>query len=1151
MSKDFRASQVETSKIIASGAIAAGKPLGLAIYSGSVASNREGGTTDSAMFSKVGSDVFLFVSGTISNSDFNRTEATLFGGDVVISGTLYAERQVIEVDGLIDGDMFVTGNLLIKPDANSLETFVVRNNSNTKHFTVDTVNSLVAITGSNVEIAHSNLTLGPDNNGGIVTLHSADVYLMGQNADPTNLQNNNSTQMIGFYPDAGAPLTLSGNSTNIFLGGPNEKFGRVDIQALETRVRGQGGQVAIHVTASDAGATTPSRIYIASGTLSSPSDPDPKAFTDTIFYVSGAIGSKNTTNIGTSVFGGDVAISGSTFVENDLSLLANSSLRFNNPGENDQFINGNNSTLTIDADNILALNYDTVARFKLGTEEQLEFSSAGAIFNDLGLAANDFRVESDNLQGAILIDSGDDTITLGSNATSFAGLPGAAKGTDVKIVLSGTVRSKGTGTRGVVLMPGDLVVSGTTYHENNVQVTGSIQVNGDIAVETGHSIFFNGDAGDISIKSTNGNNLFIDADDLLFIDFDSSLGFRFGGSNRFNIDTDSVFVNSDRADSDFYVNTDTKYGTLYVDAGDDSIILGNESFDSSPAASEVSGYANDVKIMLSGTVGTKGTTTRGVTLLSGDAHMSGAVSFTELTSAPNANSNEAVLYAKDDSGITKLFMKQSDGVEVGPLGSGGSLDDAYDTPPGGGTKASGLGGKISIDGQPVQLTVTGGKTMALAVTGAVAFGNTSVQYSNQLPPLPGSDTQFFVSGAIGKKDISGTSVFGGDLVISGSSFHEADISLIQGSRIRFNNPGENDIFIYANNDNSLRIDGDNSVDFFADTSFSFSANSNSITVEDTKIVMNSGVTDSDFYVNSSNYFGTFFIDGGDNTVIIGNQGFDGTPQASEVSGYGNDVKIMLSGSAMSRGTSTRGVTLVTGDLVVSGGLYGGRLASNEDNTSFVDLSQNTIEINANHNVLVHTAQAPGNDTNFFVSGSIDSAGTNTRGTAAFGGDVVVSGTLKANGFPLVYDHYIPSALSDSETYLSQLGTNTTSNPTGATLGYLWHVFHHSASLKSVTHFHSNDSETIAVGFYNYGDTPNSGYLPKCHATGSTISQQWSTSNRDRGFGTIDFTGKTLTVSGSNIINPGDLIAMFIKRIDGAPGPSYNVISFNFETYNYD
>ena len=107
--KDFRASQIETSKIIGTGSIS-GTTAGIAIYSGSIASNREGGTSDSAMFNNVGSDVFLFVSGTISNSDNTRTDATLFGGDVVISGTLYAERQVIEVDSVADGEFFVTGN---------------------------------------------------------------------------------------------------------------------------------------------------------------------------------------------------------------------------------------------------------------------------------------------------------------------------------------------------------------------------------------------------------------------------------------------------------------------------------------------------------------------------------------------------------------------------------------------------------------------------------------------------------------------------------------------------------------------------------------------------------------------------------------------------------------------------------------------------------------------------------------------------------------------------------------------------------------------------------------------------------------------------------------------------------------------------------
>ena len=39
---------------------------------------------------------------------------------------------------------------------------------------------------------------------------------------------------------------------------------------------------------------------------------------------------------------------------------------------------------------------------------------------------------------------------------------------------------------------------------------------------------------------------------------------------------------------------------------------------------------------------------------------------------------------------------------------------------------------------------------------------------------------------------------------------------------------------------------------------------------------------------------------------------------------------------------------------------------------------------------------PGNDVNFFVSGSISSSGTSTKGTTVFGGDVVISGSLKTN-----------------------------------------------------------------------------------------------------------------------------------------------------------
>ncbi len=68
----------------------------------------------------IGADTFFYVSGskTVSGSS-DRWEGTapravsVFGGDLVVSGTLYAERQVIEVDETTPGDFLVSGSLIV------------------------------------------------------------------------------------------------------------------------------------------------------------------------------------------------------------------------------------------------------------------------------------------------------------------------------------------------------------------------------------------------------------------------------------------------------------------------------------------------------------------------------------------------------------------------------------------------------------------------------------------------------------------------------------------------------------------------------------------------------------------------------------------------------------------------------------------------------------------------------------------------------------------------------------------------------------------------------------------------------------------------------------------------------------------------------
>ena len=62
----------------------------------------------------LGTDVGVFVSGTIGSKDTSIKGTALFSGDVVVSGTLYAERQVIEVDEVASGHLLVSGSLEVQ-----------------------------------------------------------------------------------------------------------------------------------------------------------------------------------------------------------------------------------------------------------------------------------------------------------------------------------------------------------------------------------------------------------------------------------------------------------------------------------------------------------------------------------------------------------------------------------------------------------------------------------------------------------------------------------------------------------------------------------------------------------------------------------------------------------------------------------------------------------------------------------------------------------------------------------------------------------------------------------------------------------------------------------------------------------------------------
>ena len=100
-----------------------------------------------------------------------------------------------------------------------------------------------------------------------------------------------------------------------------------------------------------------------------------------------------------------------------------------------------------------------------------------------------------------------------------------------------------------------------------------------------------------------------------------------------------------------------------------------------------------------------------------------------------------------------------------------TLDSAYD---GGGSAAGAI---INANIHPVQINsailADGAQQTLLAVSGVATFGSASAQYSGHMPPLPGLDTSFFVSGSVkpdpaDNRGTISTAVFGGDVLFSGS-----------------------------------------------------------------------------------------------------------------------------------------------------------------------------------------------------------------------------------------------------------------------------------------------------------------------------------------------------------------------------------------------
>jgi len=238
MPKDFRAKQVLTTQIIGSGGIYNGatspSSVGLMFYSSSGGTDRSGGMNEN-MTGSVGSDVWMFVSGAQGGRALKK-EVVLFGGDVVVSGTIFSDKFVVEIEEATTGSLSVSGSLFVSASAYIKGGLVVNDEGEGDHggasdFRVETVTEDEAI---------------------LVDASADAIYFnKGESAVTTTIHSTNDVAMT--VSAAGVVFNEDGHATNDFRVESDSEINAIFVDSGQNFVNLKGTE--LHLTGSGAHAT--------------------------------------------------------------------------------------------------------------------------------------------------------------------------------------------------------------------------------------------------------------------------------------------------------------------------------------------------------------------------------------------------------------------------------------------------------------------------------------------------------------------------------------------------------------------------------------------------------------------------------------------------------------------------------------------------------------------------------------------------------------------------------------------------------------------------------------------------------------------------------------------------------------------------------
>ena len=922
-------------------------------------------------------DVAFYVSGSIGSKGTSQRGTSVFGGDVVISGTLKPTA--------------ISGSLTHLQD------------------------------GTSYLIAGSNVTITTGSNGAVTIASTATGGGSGAGSEgwiaPTNqVISTTGSLRIGTADENNPDIDLGSDGSAVF----NEQGASVDF-----RVESDNKTHAIFVDGST------DQVLILSG--GAESSLHATNFADTNFFVSGAIGSRGTASRGTSVFGGDTVVSGALYV---------------GTSDNDYLYVQKRIVHTEDTDTYLSLVTDGIYQVAGNNVVSLAQGSSGnESFQVNPLAQDiDFIAQGDTT-GKTLINaiaqSGEEQVLILSGGAG-ASFDESSSG-DVAFYVSGTIGSRGTSNKGTAVFGGDLVMSGATHALSVINapagLSGSITQlsDGTSFIKAGSNVTITSASnGAITIASTAigggggagsegwiapANNFIVTTGSLL-------IGTADQNNPDINLSSDGAAVfNEQGAAVDFRVESDNKTHAIFVDGSTDQVLILSGGAEAS--SDEASG--GDVAFYVSGSVGDRGHANRGTSVFGGDLVVSGALHTEQpISIVHNSTSTDALLITSTENGsdaspIITLKRNSSSPANADYLGQvkfKGENDNDEEI------VYAKITGKIGdkADGAEdgiIEFTAkNAGSNTIVARVKNNGFAATSLKHlgdsSNKIDfntgqvlilsggsddsfnEASGNDVAFYVSGSVGKRGTSerGTAVFGGDVVISGT-LHGEDVHV--GESI-FHSGDTDTKIVFADDAIGITVGGEQLI---------------TVTEAGQDIVKIGDGGDVDFQVRTDGDDNTLYVQGSSDRVGIGTNSPESVLHIKESAptlsiqreSNSNDSTVAFLGSGGSTGaimhlSSSNDLVFKTHDgsspheIMRLGGHYG------SDNRQIILLSGSAMAASA-----MQPKEA--GDINFFVSGAVGKRGTSEKGTAVFGGDLVMSGTTHALGVVNA-----PAGLSGSITQLS-------------------------------------------------------------------------------------------------------------------------------------